>query len=66
MGVGVVIRDNKECVIAALSKPIQALYEPVTAEASIALCAVELCREVGIFDIFLEVDSLLVVKVIYE
>jgi ribonuclease HI len=41
-----------------------AVYDPVTAEAMAARTAVEFCKEVGIYDVFLEGDSLLVVKAV--
>lgn len=63
---GVIIRDEKGFVIAALNKTIMEIYDLVFAEASVALCAVELCREVGVHDIFLEGDSQLVVKAIFD
>jgi ribonuclease HI len=66
MGVGIIIRDEKGNVIAAISKPVMATHDPATAEALAALRAVEFCREVGAFDINLEGDSLLVVKAICE
>ena len=47
MGVGVVIRDEIGSAIVALSKPIMALHEPASAEAAVALSAVEFCREGG-------------------
>ena len=53
-------------VIAAQSQPVLALHEPATAEAMAALRAVEFCREVGINDILLEGDSLLVVKAVSD
>ena len=62
MGVGVLIRDEQGNVITGLSKPVMALYDPASAEALAALCAVEFCLEVGIQKFILEGDSLLVVK----
>jgi ribonuclease HI len=66
MGVGVIIRDWKGEVIAALSQPVMATYDPVSAESMAALRAVEFCSEVGINDFILEGDSLLVVKAVNE
>lgn len=54
MGVGVLIRDERGSVIAALSKLITAVHEPAEAEATATLCAVEFCREVGVHDILFE------------
>lgn len=64
MGVGVIIRDSKGEVIAALSQPVMATYDPVSAESMATLRAVEFCKELGIHDFILEGDSLLVVKAI--
>jgi ribonuclease HI len=66
MGVGAAIRDNEGSVIAALCKPIMAIHEPAAAEATTALSAVEFCKEVGIQDILLEGDSMLVVTAIND
>ena len=38
--------------------------DPVTVEATAALHAVELCRDVGVQDLILEGDSMVVVKAI--
>jgi ribonuclease HI len=51
-------------VIAALSRTVNARMDPVIAEATAALHAVELCRDVGVQDLILEGDSLTVVKAI--
>jgi hypothetical protein len=62
MGVGVVIRDGMGQVLAALSQPVLAVYDPATAKAFAARRAVEFCLEVRIYDVFLEGESLSVVK----
>ena len=54
MGVVVVIRDDKGLIIAALSKPIQALHDPASAEAVATLSAVEFCKDVGVHDIMVK------------
>lgn len=66
MGVRVIIRDEKGFVIAAKSKTIPAVFEPVMGEALAALQAVELCRDLGIYKVILEGDSLTTVKAIGE
>lgn len=66
MGVGIVIRDEMGLVIAALSKPNMMLHETVSAKATTALNAMEFCRKVGIRNILLEGDSLLVIKAIND
>ena len=64
IGVEVIIRDGKGLVIAALSKTVHARMDPVTIEATAALHVVELCRDVGVQDLILEGDSMVVVKAI--
>ena len=64
MGVGVIIRDERGKVNAALSQTVCTVYDPTTAEIMAALTAVELCRDMGFFDILLEGDSLMAVKAI--
>ena len=64
IGVGVIIRDGKGLVIAALSRTVHACLDPLTVEATIALHAVELCRDVGVQNLILEGDSMVVVKAI--
>ena len=58
MGVGIIIRDEKGNVIAATSQPVMAIHEPATAKALATLRAVEFCREVGAYDISLELRGL--------
>lgn len=64
MGVGVVIRDEKGTVIAALCKLVDGHFDPVTADAAAALSTVEFCLEVGVQDILLEGDSATVVEAV--
>jgi hypothetical protein len=66
MGIGVIIRDEGGCVLAAQSKTIQVVYEPATGEALAALHAAKLCLDLGFYEIILEGDSLSVVKAIGE
>jgi ribonuclease HI len=53
-------------VILALGKSIPATYDPATSEAMAALVAIELCRDLGVFYVILEGDSLKVVNAINE
>jgi ribonuclease HI len=66
MGIGVSICDGEGHVIATLSEQVKAVYDPITDEAMAARRAVEFCHEVGVFDVILEGDSLLVVKVVKD
>lgn len=66
IGVGVLVRDYHDLVHAALSRTLQLLLELVVAEAMGALIAAEFSRDLGIHDIQIEGDSLLVVKAIRE
>ena len=51
-------------VIVAQCKTIPAMYEPITGEAMAALHGAELCRDLGLFDVILEGDSLMVVQAV--
>jgi ribonuclease HI len=64
MGVGVIIRDAEGQVTAAKSMTIPGVFEPAAGEAVAALHAVELCRDIGIFEVVLEGDSIMVTKAI--
>lgn len=66
MGVGIIVRENKGQVHAAYSKTILSMREPVVAEATGALFAVEFSRDLGIQDVDLEGDSLQVVQAIRD
>jgi ribonuclease HI len=66
VGVGVVVRDDQGKVILAQGKSILAMYDPATGEAVAALVAVELYRDLDVFDVILEGDSLEVVNAINE
>jgi ribonuclease HI/exonuclease III len=66
IGVGVLVRDYQGLVHAALCKTIHSCYVPVVAEAIGALIAAEFSRDLGIQDIVLEGDALLVVKAIKD
>jgi hypothetical protein len=57
MGVGVIIRDEKGVVIAALSKTVSPIQEPAVGEAMGALAAAKFSRDIGLFNIILEGDS---------
>ena len=56
--------DDKGLVRAAQCKTIDAYFDPTTAEDVAALYAAELCRDLGVLDIFLEGDSMTMVKAI--
>ena len=58
VGIGVIIRDAKGLVFAALSCTVEACPTPVIAEAMGALQATEFCWDLGLLDIVLEGDSL--------
>lgn len=62
MGIGIVVRDHSGFVIAARGKRMIGTPEPVQAEALGALMAAELSRDLGLPDVILEGDSLLVVQ----
>jgi ribonuclease HI len=66
MGIGVITRDEKGHVVVALSQPVEAIHDPITAEAMAARRAVEFCIEVGVHDVIFEGDSLLVVKAVQD
>jgi ribonuclease HI len=66
IGVGVIVRDYRGEIHATLSKKIKSLHEPVMAEALGALVAAEFCKDLGLPDIDLEGDSLLVVRAIKD
>jgi hypothetical protein len=57
MGLGVIIRDEKGRVAAALSKTLDSLQDPSVGEAMGARGEVEFARELGFHEIFLEGDS---------
>ncbi|XP_075645445.1 uncharacterized protein LOC142616482 [Castanea sativa] len=59
-GVGVLIRDCRGQVIAALSKKINAPLRPVEFEAKAVEAGVQFVREIGIQDFIIEGDSLTV------
>ena len=61
-GVGVIVRDFSGKVIAARSLTIQTKQEPVIGEAMGAIYAAEFGRDIGVQNVTLEGDSLLVVK----
>ena len=64
MGIGIVIRDFRGSVKAAMSKPFHGLQEPVVGEAMAALFAVEFGRDIGVKDVIMEGDSLITVNAI--
>jgi ribonuclease HI len=62
MGVGVVVCDGNGLVSAAKSTTVFVTFEPTAGEALAALHAAEFCWDLGIFDIILERDSLMVTR----
>ncbi|KAE8125866.1 hypothetical protein FH972_020635 [Carpinus fangiana] len=64
MGVGIIVKDNKDQVHASSSKTILSVREPVVAEAMGALFDAEFSRDLGIQDIDVEGDSLQVIQAI--
>ena len=61
-GVGVVIRDNNEAVLASCSEKLHLAYKPDEVEALAALKAVALARDLGFRKAILEGDSLNLIK----
>ena len=59
---GIIIRDSTGAVIATKSLTIQTKHEPIIGEALGALYAAEFGRDVGVQDVILEGDSLIVIK----
>ena len=64
VGIGVVLRDEKEHVFAAMYKTRMGLLEPTTGEAYAAYHAVCLCRDMGVQNLFLERDAKKIVEAI--
>lgn len=60
--VGVIIRDNQGLVIVALSKNIDAPLGPLEIEAKAFKVGLQLAKDVGIYDLILEGDSLLMYR----
>ncbi len=58
MGIGVVVRNESEGVVAALAKAIPFVEDPTAAEAIAAWHAVNLCVDRGFHHVVLEGDSL--------
>jgi hypothetical protein len=58
MGFGLIVRDPNGLVHSTASYSVDALMEPVVAEALAALGAAEFCRNWGLDKIILEGDSL--------
>jgi hypothetical protein len=58
LGCGVIVRDHRGFIIAALCKRLDNIQEPVIAEALASLVAVEFSWDFGLQDIILEGDTL--------
>ena len=61
-GVGVIIRDNKGLVIAALSKNIDAPLGPLEIETKAFEVGLQFAKDVGIYDLILKGDSLVMYR----
>jgi ribonuclease HI len=64
IGIGVIIRDDKEVVFTALSRSVEACPVLIIAEAMGALHAIEFCQDSRLSNIMLEGDSLQLVQVV--
>ncbi|XP_059451173.1 uncharacterized protein LOC132181948 [Corylus avellana] len=64
IGIGIIIRDFKGLVCAALSQTIEIYTEVATAEAMGALRVIEFCKDIGIQEVIFEGDAEVVVKAI--
>jgi ribonuclease HI len=62
MGVGLVLRDHSEQVLAARCMTHPYVFDPTIAEAFAARCGMRLCRELGLQRVIFEGDSLEVVS----
>ena len=66
MGIGVVIRDMEGKVKAALCKKINAPFGPVEAKAKAFEMGIQLEKDMGIKDVLIEGDSLIVQRALNE
>ena len=64
--IGVVIRDMEGKVKAALCKKINALFRPVEAEAKAFEMGIQFAKDMGIRDVLIEGDSLIVQRALNE
>jgi ribonuclease HI len=64
IGLGIVVQDYEGVVLAARSTTKNFLANHVVVEALVAFHAIELCREIGFFDIILERDVLPIVNTV--
>jgi len=62
MGIGIVVRDEKGKVVAAVAKVFPCHANPLTAEAMVAWYAVQLGSGIGYSHVILEGESLGVVS----
>ena len=60
MGIGVIIRDKEGKVKAALSKKINVPLGPVEAKAKAFEMGIQFAKDVGIRDVLIKGDSLIV------
>jgi ribonuclease HI len=61
-GFGAIIRDSSGFVVVACSTTQNSITDPLVAEVWASMIVVNLCKDVGVFDIILEGDSQQVVK----
>ncbi|XP_042952134.1 uncharacterized protein LOC122289223 [Carya illinoinensis] len=61
-GIGVVLRDDKGQVTFATSKPENALTDPMEIELTAILRGIQLCIPLGIVELQIEIDALVVIE----
>ena len=66
MGIGVVIRDKERKFKVALSKKIKLPLDPIEAEAMAVEMGVQFTKDVGIRDVMVEGDSLIMQRALNE
>jgi hypothetical protein len=57
LGIGVVVREERGRVVAAMSKTRQGSFEPTTGEAIASFHAASVCKDLGIQHLILEGDA---------
>ena len=63
-GIGIIVTDHVRNVLAAQSTTRNCFLEPSLAEVMATICAVDLCREMGMFDIILKEEALQIVNAV--
>ena len=56
-GIGVVLRDDQDSVLASLSRQVSQAYNPLEIEAMAAVAALRFASELGFSQVVLECDS---------